>query len=803
VRILLGGDMIDAVAPHGIVLIQSLFFFLGGIRDNFMQGKVIMPDEEYLQSWWYETKLGDSMNVSPRMAVITNNWGTFIATIALAKMAVALLGGKTGLAKALAMVFILGNVWSILCILPMNGLMEAHWTDPKNKKLNPSLVNKGDVSGFCILLGIECALWLVATMMGEDATPAATAATPVKSPVGKVIGSTALSKIKSSRKLSLPKSVLAAGGMGEWNSHPQLRELWALMDGACQAKNKERALEEVRGLMGIGTEHMLLAYMYLRVLAYKNLDVYYQMLLADPGTLLPIAYTPTVGEACQKFGRMPFYPRGCYVSITDKGNVKAVLEEYAKEMLPAKPGGGYECQCVVFSDGGRILGLGDLGTFGMGIPMGKLDLYTVCGGFNPKLTVPLMIDVGCGDFTTNTAKMQVREHELYTGLKQDRVMAKSSAGTMVNTCYFGHKSFMMEFFEAATELFGKSCLLQFEDFNSNDAFPLLAEYRDKFLCYNDDIQGTAAVCVAGVLGGIKIQNPAATDLVTEARKLNYLFYGSGSANLGAAQLLHKEFNVPLTQIFITGSKGLIWKSADGTDGCFKNDEQKGLAHEGKPAWDTASLPTMISKLKPDVLVGAVGRAPDCFTKEVVEGMCGVQKAKRVEGRPIIFALSNPKTQAEITATNAYDFSGGKVIYGSGTRFPAVTTAGVTREPGQVNNFFIFPGMSFGAVMCKSKSIPETLFMAAAEAVALTLDAHDIKVESVVPHPSRIRDVNINVATAVVLKAQELGIAGEFLGKTADVVREKLKAKMWMPKVTIPKFSRQATDFGSCAHHEAE
>ena len=177
------------------------------------------------------------------------------------------------------------------------------------------------------------------------------------------------------RVLSLPKSVVAAGGLAAWNAHPDLAALNATLDGACKATTVDGALKEIKGLMSLG--HMLYAYLYLRRLAERDSDLYYNVLLADPGPLLPIAYTPTVGEACQKFGRMPQGARGCYVSITDRGNITAVLQEYAEAMLPKKANGGYDCQCVVFSDGGRILGLGDLGTWGMGIPIGKLDLYTV------------------------------------------------------------------------------------------------------------------------------------------------------------------------------------------------------------------------------------------------------------------------------------------------------------------------------------------------------------------------------------------------------------------------------------------
>merc|ERR1719253_524306 len=269
--------------------------------------------------------------------------------------------------------------------------------------------------------------------------------------------------------------------------------------------------------------------------------------------------------------------------------------------------------------------------------------------------------------------------------------------------------------------------------------------------------------------------------------MTFLFHGSGSANIGAAELLKQEFKVPASQIFLTGSRGLLWRSEDGKEGCFRNDEQKALAHVGKPSWDTTSLAAMIDHLKPDALIGAVGGSPGCFTKELVEKMCQVQASKPKPRRPLIFALSNPKTQAEITAEDCYAFSGGKAIYGSGTRFFPLDVDGKERAPGQVNNFLIFPGMSFGAVMCKAKTIPETLFMAAAEAVALSLNAHDVEVESVVPHPSRIREVSLNVAARAVLAAQKLGIAQQTHGATLDEVHRSLQAKMWTPEE--PAFSR--------------
>jgi len=585
------------------------------------------------------------------------------------------------------------------------------------------------------------------------------------------------------RPLSLPKQVAKAGGVSAWNAQPSIAQQIKMLDAACTATTVGEALLEARGIMSLG--HNLWAYAYLRKLYAKNPDLYYATLAADPALLLPVAYTPTVGEACQKFGKMPFYSRGCYVSIQDRGNVKAVLQEYAEAMLPKKADGSYDCQCIVFSDGGRILGLGDLATWGMGIPIGKLDLYTVCGGFDPSRTIPVILDAGCFPPSGNSAGLEIRGDPLYTGTKQDRTVHTSEAGTQVNSAYYGADSFVGEFMGAASGLFGQQCLLQFEDFNSNDAFPLLAEHRDQFLTYNDDIQGTAAVAVAAVLGGIKIQKPDCTELVVEARGLRYLFHGAGSANLGSASLLINEAKVPQSQVACTNSKGLMWKSADGSEGSYRNNEQKEVAVVGKPDVST-DLKEIIEYFKPDVLVGAVGRAPGCFTKEVVEAMVAVQEAKGAGGRPIIFALSNPKTQAEITAADCYKFSNGKAIYGSGTRFFEEQVNGKTREPGQVNNFFIFPGMSFGAISCHAKTIPENFFMVAAEAVAQSLDAKDLAVESVVPHPSRIRDVSEHVATSVVLAAQEQGLAGKIVGGSAAEVKAALKAAMWNPSPEAPR-----------------
>jgi malate dehydrogenase (oxaloacetate-decarboxylating)(NADP+) len=578
------------------------------------------------------------------------------------------------------------------------------------------------------------------------------------------------------RNLSWPKQVALAGGADAWNNKTQEQKaLIDMIDGMVSVTTWQDALQQVKSMIELG--HFLWANMFLRMLQVKSTDVYFALMMREPSLLLPVMYTPTVGEVCQKYGKLPFYRRGCYLSIDDRGKFKQALQEYADSELPKDKDGKPMCDCIVFSDGGRILGLGDLGAWGMGIPIGKLDLYTVCGGVNPHRVIPLIIDAGCGDETKNTDKLTIRDHPLYTGVKKDRVMQKSAAGTMVNSAYYGEGNMIEEFMKASTELFGENILMQFEDFNSNDAFPLLAEYREKYLTYNDDIQGTAAVTVAAVLGAIKLKDPKCTNLVEAMRKETILFHGAGSANLGGASLLVNEGKVPSKQVLITNSRGLVW--FDGKEGTHRNEEQKAFAYQGKPGFDSSDLVTIIKNVKPTILCGAVGVAPNCFTKEVVEAMmesCGAQ-------RPIIFALSNPKTQAEITAQSCYTWSNGTAIFGSGTFFDPVKIGDKTHSPGQVNNVYIFPGMSFGAICCQAKTIPDALFLSAAEAVANSLNDDDFAVSRVIPHRDRVQMVNFNVATAVCEQAQKLGIAKKNLGSNTDEVKAALKELMWVPGVS--------------------
>jgi len=280
-------------------------------------------------------------------------------------------------------------------------------------------------------------------------------------------------------------------------------------------------------------------------------------------------------------------------------------------------------------------------------------------------------------------------------------------------------------------------------------------------------------------GAIKLKKPMCTDLISELKKETFLFHGAGSANIGALLLLANEAGVPRSQLFVTNSRGIIWKSEDGSEGSFRNDEQKEFAQVGKPTFDGKDLVAAVEHIKPTSIIGAVGRDPGCFSKEVVQAMLRVNDTSR----PGIYALSNPKTQAEITSVDCWTWSAGKAIYGSGTGMESLELEGKMFCPGQVNNVYIFPGMSMGAVCCQASTIPERFFMVAAEAVANSLDAEDLKTDRVVPHPNKIRSVGLNVAAAVVCEAQKMGLASKTLGNDASEVKEALQGLMWSPETS--------------------
>jgi malic enzyme len=438
------------------------------------------------------------------------------------------------------------------------------------------------------------------------------------------------------RQLSLPHAIASAGGLDQWNgATAESAALARMIDGMVRATTVDEALAEVGAILSLG--HPIWAYAYMRALHARDERLYFEALLADPERLLPVVYTPTVGEACQKFGALPARARGCFVSLAERGRVKDVLREYALAAgVPRGADGHFLIEAIVLTDGGRILGLGDLGAWGMGIPLGKLDLYTVCAGFDPQRTLPILLDVGISPPAGNTARLAIDADARYTGLRQPRALEQSAAGTAINSAHHGREGLVEELMQAATELFGPAVLLQFEDFNANDAFPLLAASRARYLTFNDDIQGTAAVIVAGLLGALRLRQPEACDLRAFLRTQRFLFHGSGSANLGAAALLRSEGGVPAERIWLTNSRGLLWRLADGQgaaaggdEGNFRNGEQRALAAvlPAPPSFAAGSLRALVRELRPHFLVGAVGTAPGCFDRTVVDAMVEVRGSR--------------------------------------------------------------------------------------------------------------------------------------------------------------------------------
>jgi len=429
--------------------------------------------------------------------------------------------------------------------------------------------------------------------------------------------------------------------------------------------------------------------------------------------IMPLIYTPTVGQACKEFSHIFRKPRGLYITPDDKGKIRQMLDNWPEA----------DVRALVVTDGQRILGLGDLGANGMGIPIGKLALYTVCGGLDPAKCMPVMFDVG-------TNNEEIRKDPLYLGYPHPRVTGAA------------YDALMKEFIEAVQDKFPKA-MVQFEDFKTENAFRLLAEYRDKVTSFNDDIQGTAAVALAGVMASSR-----ATGIPLKDQKI--MFLGAGSAATGIADLVMKALmEEGLTEaeaksrISLVDSKGLVTAGREKIE-----DNKKPFAQDHAPA----SLMEAINDLKPTVLIGATG-TPNTFTKEVVEAMSAIN------ARPVIFALSNPTSQAECTAQQAYEWSKGKAVFASGSPFAPVMLNGETFHPGQGNNAYIFPGLGLGVTLSEATKITDSMFLAAAKTLAGMVTDDDIKRGALYPPLKDIRKVSAAIAKNVIEIAGDENIAG--------------------------------------------
>ena len=473
-------------------------------------------------------------------------------------------------------------------------------------------------------------------------------------------------------------------------------------------------------------------YIYMVALQDRNETLFYRTVIDNIEEIMPIIYTPVVGKACQLFGHIWRRPRGLYLTLNDKGRIAEVLRNW-----PMKKVG-----IIVVTDGERILGLGDLGANGMGIPIGKLALYTACAGVHPSLCLPITIDVG-------TNNEELLNDPLYIGLLQTRLRGEV------------YDELIDEFIWAVQDVF-PGALIQFEDFSNQNAFRLLRKYQDQVCTFNDDIQGTASVTLAGIYSAIRITGQMLTD-----QKI--LFQGAGEAGVGIANLIvsaleaegmsHDEAK---RKCWLVDSKGLVVKSRDNLQ-----DHKLTYAHDHKIV---SSLISAMETLKPTILIGVSGQ-PQTFTQPIVEAM------GKINEQPVIFALSNPTSKAECTAEQAYSWTNGRAIFASGSPFDPVTLNGKTYVPGQGNNAYVFPGVGLGIIESGARHVTNEMFFAAAKALAKEVSEDDLAKGSVYPPLPQIRDVSAVIASVVAEVAYERGLATV---ERPDDLLDYMKSRQYQP-----------------------
>ncbi|KAL9440277.1 hypothetical protein AB3S75_019021 [Citrus x aurantiifolia] len=467
-------------------------------------------------------------------------------------------------------------------------------------------------------------------------------------------------------------------------------------------------------------------YVAMMDLQERNERLFYKLLIDNVEELLPVVYTPTVGEACQKYGSIFRRPQGLYISLKEKGKILEVLKNWPERNI----------QVIVVTDGERILGLGDLGCQGMGIPVGKLSLYTALGGLRPSACLPITIDVG-------TNNEQLLNDEFYIGLRQKRATGQEYA------------ELLQEFMTAVKQNYGEKVLIQFEDFANHNAFELLSKYSSSHLVFNDDIQGTASVVLAGILSALKLVGGTLADQT-------FLFLGAGEAGTGIAELIalemSKQTKAPIEEarkkIWLVDSKGLIVSSRKESLQHFK----KPWAHEHAPI---KSLLDAVKAIKPTMLMGTSG-VGKTFTKEVVEAMASFNE------KPVIFALSNPTSQSECTAEEAYTWSKGRAIFASGSPFDPVEYNGKVFVPGQGNNAYIFPGLGLGLIISGAIRVRDEMLLAASEALAAQVTQEHFDKGLIYPPFTNIRKISAHIAAKVAAKAYDLGLASR-LPRPKDLV----------------------------------
>ena len=454
-------------------------------------------------------------------------------------------------------------------------------------------------------------------------------------------------------------------------------------------------------------------YLVLSDLQGRNETLFYKVVMSDPATYMPLVYTPTVGEACQKFAHIFREARGMFLPISARGRIRELLVNWPEK----------DVRFIVVTDGERILGLGDLGAGGMGIPIGKLALYTACAGVPPQYCLPVVLDVG-------TNNQILLDDPLYQGLRHNRVRGEE------------YMTFINEFVDAVQALYPRCCI-QWEDFANINAVPILDRYRDKICTFNDDIQGTAGIALAGIFAALRITKQKITDQ-------RLLFLGGGSAGTGIAELICQAMVMEGMDIVEARKRNALF-DINGLIVTSRTD----LAPFQRPfAQDREPLPTFVEAVKairPTGIIG-VSTVPKLFTREVIHMMAEINE------RPIIFPYSNPTSRSECTAEEAYRWSGGRAVFASGSPFPPVEIAGHNFVPGQGNNVYIFPAMGMAVFGTEATRVTEEMFIVAAKAVAEQVTEEDLAMGLIYPPQSRILDASLHVAERVAAYIFDQGLA---------------------------------------------